>query len=408
MTITPPSPSHVGRDDVRQRVLASRKTWDAAVVELSAEIHRHPELAFAEHRASALVAETLRGAGFEVRVGAFGLDTAVEATYGDGDITVAICAEYDALPGMGHACGHNIIAASGVGAAIALAEVADALGVRVKLLGTPAEEHGGGKVLMLKAGAWDDVDFSLMVHGGPDRDLRCADVRTQAVARFDVSFQGRPGHAGAPSPDGINAANAATISIVGLGLLRQHLPDGTRVNAFVAEGGEATNIIPSSTLVRAEVRADTLDAVEAARGRILACFEGGAIATGCSWSWEDAEPTYADVVQNPVLARLWDRNVTALGRLPMPYDGGPGGSTDMGNVSHVVPAIHPLIAIAGSTSAPHTPEFTDDAIGPRADSAAIDGALAMALTAVDAVAHLRAEQTLIDGAASQPPNAVPR
>lgn len=395
MTIVPPSPSHPVAAGARDTVIASRANWEAEVLALSAEIHQHPELAFAEHHASAQVARTLRNAGFAAHTGAFGLDTAVEATFGEGDITVAICAEYDALPGLGHACGHNVIAAAGVGAAIALSRVADDLGIRVKLLGTPAEEHGGGKILMLEAGAWGDVDLSLMVHGGPGDDLHCADVRTQAVARFDMSFQGHPGHAGAPSPDGVNAANAATIGLVAMGLLRQHLPDGVRANAFVSRGGEATNIIPSSTRVRAEVRADTVEAVEAAQRRILACFEGGAIATGCTWEWEHAEPTYAHVVQNPVLARAWDRNLLALGRSPRPHTGAPGGSTDMGNVSHVVPSIHPLIAIEGCSSAPHTPEFADDAIGAAAGAAIVDGALAMALTVVDAVTHLRDGQRLV-------------
>lgn len=395
MTIAAPKPSHpTVSHDIRDVLLASRAGWANQVFALSTEIHEHPELAFAEHHASACVADALRAAGFAVRVGAFGLDTAVEGSYGDGDITVAICAEYDALPGIGHACGHNIIAAAGVGAALALATVADTLGIRVKLLGTPAEEHGGGKILMLEAGAWDDVDFSLMVHGAPGQDLRCADVRTQAVARFDMSFRGLPGHAGAPSPGGVNAANAATIGLVAMGLLRQHLPDGVRANAYVAEGGEATNIIPSSTQVRAEVRADTLEAVETARHRVLACFEGGAVATGCAWSWKDAEPTYAEVVQNPVLADAWDRNLAFLGRSPQPHSGAPGGSTDMGNVSHVVPSIHALVAIEGCTSAPHTPQFTGDAIGPAAEGAIVDGALAMALTTADAVAHLRTGQTL--------------
>lgn len=382
-------------DEVRDAVLASAARWRDRVIALSNDIHRCPELAFAEHRAAEGVAGALRRAGFEATVGAFGLDTAVEAVFGDGDITVAICAEYDALPGIGHACGHNVIAAAGVGAASALASVADRLGIRVKLLGTPAEEHGGGKILMLDAGAWSDVDFSLMVHPGPGADLRCSDVRTQAVARFDVTFQGTSGHAGGPSPEARNAANAATIGLVALGLIRQHLPDGVRANAFVADGGKAINILPSETRVSVEVRADTVAAVAVARGRIFACFEGGALATGCAWSWEEAEPTYAQVVQNPVLAQAWDRNLTSLGRAPQTYTGGPGGSTDMGNVSHVVPSIHPLIALQGCTSAPHTPDFTGDAVGPASEAAIVDGALAMALTAADAVAHLRAGGTLV-------------
>lgn len=393
MTTAPPRPTAPEVELARSAVMASRATWEADVLALGAEIHRHPELAFSETRASALIADLLREWGFGARVGAFGLDTAVDAVFGRGDITVAICAEYDALPGIGHACGHNVIAAAGVGAAIALSAVAETLGIQVKLLGTPAEEHGGGKILMLDAGAWDDVDFSLMVHGGPGEDLRCADVRTQAVARFDVTFEGSAGHAGGPTQGGLNAANAATIGLVAMGLLRQHL-EGVRANAFVAEGGQATNIIPASARVRAELRADTRAAVDDARRRLLACFEAGALATGCSWSWEETEPTYAEVVQNPVLARAWDRNLTALGRSPRPHAGAPGGSTDMGNVSQVVPSIHPIIAIPGCVSAPHTPEFAHDAVGPAADAAITDGALAMALTVVDAVVHLRAGGTL--------------
>jgi len=394
MTLKSGHTSHTAAEDVRTVLKESQQNWRDEMVSLSEAIHADPELAFAEHHAAARIADTLRVAGFTVAVGAYGLKTAVEGVFGEGDITVAICAEYDALPGIGHACGHNLIAAAGVGAAIALSSVADRLGLRVKLLGTPAEEHGGGKILMLEAGAWDEVDFSLMVHGGPGPDLRCEDVRTQAVARFDVSFRGAPGHAGASTPEAVNAANAATIGMVAMGLLRQHLPDGVRANAYVADGGAATNIIPSATRVSIEVRADTLAAVETTRQRILACFEGGATATGCTWSWKDAEPTYADLVQNPVLAHAWNRNVAALGRKHQQHAGGPGGSTDMGNVSRVVPSIHPLIAIENCASAPHTPEFADDAVGPAAERALIDGALAMALTAADAVAHLRAERTL--------------
>lgn len=394
MTSTPTALA-VATDEIRDFVHASSARWRDRVTALSDDIHRHPELAFAEHRAAAGVADTLRHAGFQVTAGAYGLDTAVEAIFGDGDITVAICSEYDALPAIGHACGHNIIAAAGVGAAIALAGVADLLGIRVKLLGTPAEEHGGGKIVLLDAGAWDDVDFSLMVHPGPGDDLRCSDVRTQAVSRFDVTFQGASGHAGGPSPEARNAAGAATVGLVALGLVRQHLPDGVRANAFVADGGKATNILPAETRVSIEVRADTVAALAVARGRILACFEGGAVATGCAWSWEEVEPTYAEVVQNPVLAQAWDRTLVGLGRSPQPYAGGPGGSTDMGNVSQLVPSIHPLIALHGCTAAPHTPEFACDAVGPVAEAAIVDGALAMALTAADTVAHLRAGGTLV-------------
>ncbi|GAA3417181.1 M20/M25/M40 family metallo-hydrolase [Streptosporangium vulgare] len=251
-------PSHPElSNSVREAILASRTEWEESAIALSREIHRVPEIAFQERYASTLVARELEAAGFDVAIGAYGLDTAVEATYGSGDVTVAICAEYDALPGIGHACGHNIIGAAAVGAAIALTAVADRIGLRIKLLGTPAEEHGGGKVIMLDAGAWDDVTFSLMVHGAPGEDVRCLDVRTQAVCRLHIMFQGRPGHTGGPTPSSDNASNAATIGLVALGLLRQHLPDGVRANAFVSEGGQTTNVVPAAAAVRVEVRADT-------------------------------------------------------------------------------------------------------------------------------------------------------
>ncbi|MEU8038411.1 amidohydrolase [Streptosporangium sp. NPDC049078] len=379
-------PSHPeSSNSVREAILASRTEWEESAIALSREIHRVPEIAFQERHASTLVARELEAAGFDVAIGAYGLDTAVEATYGSGDVTVAICAEYDALPGIGHACGHNIIGAAAVGAAIALTAVADRIGLRIKLLGTPAEEHGGGKVIMLDAGAWDDVTFSLMVHGAPGEDVRCLDVRTQAVCRLHIMFQGRPGHTGGPTPSSDNASNAATIGLVALGLLRQHLPDGVRANAFVSEGGQTTNVVPAAAAVRVEVRADTLEDLQETRRRILTCFEGGATAAGCTWSWDEAEPTYADMRQDPILAAAWDRSLASLGREIRERPRPAAGSTDMGNVSHAVPSIHPLIAVLGSTSWPHTPEFTADATGPAAERAAIDGALAMALTVVDVV-----------------------
>ena len=349
---------------------------------LSHRIHGTPEIAFEEHQAATLVGDALRRAGFDTTVGVYGLDTAVEAIYGSGDLTVAICAEYDALPEVGHACGHNMIAAAGVGAALALAAVADEAGLRVKLLGTPAEEHGGGKIPMLEAGAWDDAALSLMVHGASGTDMPCASLWMQAVDRFEVTFTGRAAHAAGAPEHGINAGAAATIALNAIGLVRQQFRAKTRVNAFVSHGGEVTNIIPARTVVQVEVRAPEIEEWREVKTRVLACFEAGARATGCEWTYTTTEPPYAPMIQNPLLADIWDRNLQATGRELTSASLG-GGSSDMGNVSQVVPSIHPTVAVLGSTAIPHNSDFADAAASPAADAAVLDGATALAWTVLD-------------------------
>ncbi|WP_164233836.1 amidohydrolase [Microbacterium hydrocarbonoxydans] len=354
------------------------------LIELSHAIHADPELSWEEHRAVARIAAVLEDSGFAVEVGAYGVPTAFEATYGSGDLTVTLCAEYDALPGVGHACGHNVIATAGVGAALALAPVAEAAGLRVKLLGTPAEEHGGGKVALLEAGAWEDSDLSMMVHGFTGQDFAADAFQSTAVERFEVEYTGLTAHAAAAPEKGINAGAAATLALSAIALYRQHMGPGVNINAFVSHGGEATNIIPDRTVVQAEVRAADLDVWRYTKQRVLSCFEGAAIATGCNWSWKPTENFYAPVVSDPDLARLWDANMPARGRTPSPAQGLTGGSTDMGNVTQVVPGIHPMIAFLGQDAVPHNPDFTAAAATPAADDAAIDGGLLLAWTALDA------------------------
>ncbi len=249
---------------LKQRVAEEVESRREQLLELSRTIHANPELSWKEYEAAALVADTMRAAGFATELGAYGVETAVEAVIGDGDLTVAICAEYDALPGIGHGCGHNVIATVGVGAALALAPIAQEAGLRVKLLGTPAEEHGGGKVAMLKAGAWEDVDFSMMVHGMTGVDLG-ADARPSTAGdRFEGVFHGHTAHAAAMPEQGINAAAAATLALTALGLLRQTVPKSTNMTAFISLGGEATNVIPDKAVVQVELRAFDID---------LACAE---------------------------------------------------------------------------------------------------------------------------------------
>ena len=356
---------------------------------LSHTIHANPELSWKEYEASRLVADRLGAAGFAVERGAYGIETAVEAVYGTGDLTVVICAEYDALPGIGHACGHNVIASAGVGAALGLAAVADEAGLRVKLLGTPAEEHGGGKVALLEAGAWEDADLSLMVHGicaapGMTGDSHAArGMRSTAVDRFQVIYTGLTAHAAGMPEQGINASNAAVLALNAIAMLRQHLSKETNLNAFISHGGAVTNISPDRAVVQAELRAYDLDIWRDMKRRVLACFEAGAIATGCSWEWEPTEYPYLPLIHDDVLADLWDANLAARGRVLDPAAVLGGGSTDMGNVSQVVPSIHPLLTFRGAHAPAHNPAFTEVAGSPEADRCVIDGAVAMAATVLD-------------------------
>lgn len=391
--------------EAKQRSADAVRAWEQRLVEISHEIHADPEIAFEEVRAANLVAAALRDAGFTATVGAFGADTAIDASFGDGEFVVAICAEYDALPVIGHACGHNVIAAAGLGAAIALAAIADDAGLTVKLLGTPAEEHGGGKVLMLEGGAWEDATVSLMVHGAPGIDVRCESFATQAVDRFQITYTGRPAHAAAAPDKGVNALDAATIALTSIGLLRQQLPGTVRTAAVITQGGEVTNIIPARTVLQAEVRSFDLDELRDAKRRVMACFEAGALAAGCSWEQVRTEPRYDPLVQEPLLADAWNDALAELGREPIAFSGMAGGSTDMGNVSQVVPSIHPGIAIIGSTSAPHTEGFAADAATPAADRAVIDSAIGLAWAAATAALTPSSRADLLARQAARPAGA---
>lgn len=354
------------------------------LVALSNAIHANAEPAFNEHRSAARVAEVVRAAGFETTVGVHGLSTAVEAVAGQGELVVTVCAEYDALLGIGHGCGHNIVAAAGVGAAIGLAAVADELGVQVRLLGTPAEEHGGGKILLLEAGAWETCALSLMAHPVAGADHSAADVRSQAVHRLRVTYTGRAAHAGSAPEQGINAADATTVALVAIGLLRQQLPADQRVVAIVAHGGDVADIIPARAALDVELRASTLDDVGALEAKVLACIDAGAMATGCRVATEETAPAYAELRQNAVLAALWDENMRSLGRELSPEPIAPGGTTDMGNVSHVVPSLHPMIGITGTVATLRTTEFAVVAASPAAEQAIFDAAAAMIGTVIDA------------------------
>ena len=365
----------------RREIETRIRSAEAELLGLSHRIHAHPELAFEENRASAWLAELLDAGGFTVEHGCYGLDTAVRATVGSGPVHVGICAEYDALPGIGHACGHNIIAAAAAGAGIGLAGLADDLGLTITVLGTPAEEGGGGKILMLERGAFDGLDAAMMVHPAA---VEMAAMPGTAVSVFDVSYRGTPAHAGAYPERGVNAADAMTVAQVAIGLLRQQTTGTDRIQGIVTEAGTAANVIPDASRGEWIVRADSEDALTALTARVQRCFEAGALATGCELSLTPACPDYADLRPDPGLLALYRANAEALGRtFPELPAGMTGAATDMGNVSHVVPTIHPMLGLDCLPAVNHQPEFTAACVTPAADRAVVEGAIAMAWTAAD-------------------------
>ncbi|MCR2812714.1 amidohydrolase [Microbacterium sp. zg.Y1090] len=372
------------------------KRWAADAVEdrrglvvgISRALHADPETAFDEHRAAALLTDALAELGMTVSRGAGGLPTAFTATTGTGSLHVAIVAEYDALAGLGHACGHNVIAAAAVGAASALAPLADELGLTLTVVGAPAEEGGGGKVMLLEAGVFDGVDIAMMVHPGPADSVY---ARPLAVAHLDVAYRGRETHAAAYPTLGINAADAFTVAQVAIGLLRQQLPPSVRVHGIVREAGSAPNAIPGSALGSWYVRAATLEELEEVYPRVMACFEAGALATGCTVDLQETSHRYSEFHNDEDLVAAFARNAAARGRDMDLDEVRPGGmntaSTDMGNVSRVVRAIHPYLSIGSLPAVNHQEAFADAAGTPAAEEAAVEGAILMAQTVIDAARH---------------------
>jgi amidohydrolase len=349
------------------------------LVALSHRIHAHPELCFEETRSAAWTAGVLSDGGLAVESGVGGLDTAFVARAGSGPLHLAICAEYDALPGIGHACGHNIIAATAVGAGLALAPLADELGLSISVIGTPAEEGGGGKIYLMDAGVFGGVHAAMMVHPTPFDVLR---PRVSAVAHFTVDYTGRESHAAAAPHLGINAADALVVAQVAIGLLRQHLRATDQVHGFVTHGGDAANIIPAHTAGDWMVRARTLHELLELRPRVHRCFEAGALASGATLRAQDVCPTYSHMDHDDDLVEAFRAGAESLGRSYGTDD--MTFSTDMGNVSLAMPSIHPCIAIDAGGAMNHQPEFAAACINASADRAVVEGALALALTAIGA------------------------
>ena len=352
------------------------------LISVSHEIHDHPEQNYEEVFASELLTRTANGLGVPVELGAFDCSTGFSGDVGTGP-TVCIMSEYDALPEIGHGCGHNIIAAAGLGSAIALASIAKDSGGRVRYMGTPAEEGGGGKILMARNGALTGVDLAMMVHPA-DADL--ATIDAIALQQLLVEYSGQESHAAAAPHLGRNALDAAVLGYMAVATLRQHIQPTERVHGIFLKSGDKPNIVPSEASSEWYVRSDNVTSLAALKPRVLAALESGAHACGCSVSHEWIGAAYADMVTNNTMGTMYAHNALRLGRtVTDPRQGGHRvvGSTDMGNVSHLVPSIHPMIASAPTGTSIHTKQFAQFARSPMADQAVLDGAKAMAMTAID-------------------------
>lgn len=369
-------------DELKRNVNDAVDSRSKKLIGISHAIHEHPEVAFEEHFAHATLTDTLQDEGLPVVRNAYGVDTAFSVEIGSGDYCVTVICEYDALPGIGHACGHNVIAAVGLGAGIALAPIADSLGFKLKILGTPAEEAGGGKVVMARAGAFADVDAAMMVHPA---DADVAALGFLAIQSMKVTFTGLAAHASVSPHKGKNALDAAVLGYMGVAALRQHILPSERIHGIFVRGGERPNIVPRETEMEWYVRSPSIESLQPLKKRVIACFDGAAAACDCHVNVEFDHFTAADVKHNLPMLNAYVANAQLLGRsyelsnLPS----GGSGSTDMGNISYIVPSIHPMIQVAPHGVALHTTEFAEFASGRQADDAVIAGAKLLAMTAID-------------------------
>ena len=370
-------------EDAKADVFSEIDARAGTLLDISHRIWEHPELCFEEHFAHDLLCDTLASEGIAVERGACDLPTAFVAEAGDSGPTIGIVCEYDALPGIGHACGHNIIAAAGLGAGLALAASAQKLGGRVRILGTPAEEGGGGKVYMIERGAFEDIDAAMMVHPA-DRELLY--MSSLAVSTIRVTYAGKASHASAAPEAGRNALDAAVLGYMGVAALRQHISDNERVHGIFTHGGDKPNVVPARAETLWFVRSPDAVGLNALEERVSCCLEAGAQSAGCEVDFSSADmPPYDAIRGNSAFGALYTANASRLGRHPADPQSQArvSGSTDMGNVSQVVPSIHPMIKVSPEGVPIHTPEFAEHTGSSAGDAAVIDGAKMLAATAID-------------------------
>ncbi len=355
------------------------------LLEVSHAIHGRPELAFKEHFACATLVDALRAEQLDTSVGVYTLETAFETVIKgkEAGATVAILAEYDALPDIGHACGHNLIASSALGATLALNAVSSHLPGSVRLLGTPAEERGGGKELMARAGAFAGIDAAMMIHPA---GVNLATMPSICIAEVEVIYHGKASHASAMPHKGLNALDGLLLAYQAISNLRQHIQSTERIHGIIEKGGSAPNIVPDHTIGQFYVRAANERDLATLKPRVQACFDAGATGSGCKVEVNWADVDYLDLNTNWPLAERFQQHAQGLGREFVANEKAKqfgAGSTDMGNISYRLPSIHPMLAVAPPNVVIHNPEFAQWARSEKGDAAVIDGAKAMALTAAE-------------------------
>lgn len=354
------------------------------LINISDEIHANPELAFKEVRAAQLLVDELRKAGFEVEHGVAGMETAIVAVHPErskGPI-IAILGEYDALPEIGHACGHNLIAAAALGACLALSSIKKDLPGTLVFMGTPAEENIGGKIAMVEAGLFKDIDAAMMFHPAPGYTI--VGRKGLALTEVKIEFHGKPAHAAASPEKGINALDAVIQTFNGINALRQHIKSTARIHGIITHGGVKPNIVPEFAAAEFYVRAVEDDYCAELVKKLENCAQGAASATGANLKYEVVKPSYQSRIMNNAMGEAFVKNLEALGEPIIPLPNGSGaGSSDIGNVSHVVPAIHPYITICDNSVAGHSQEFAVAAASKKGHAAMLTAAKALAMTAID-------------------------
>jgi amidohydrolase len=366
---------------LKQSVKDSVASQAAALRKIALDIHANPELGFKEKQAASWLTDHLKKNGFAVEMGIADLPTAWKATYGSGSPVIAFVGEYDALPDVGHACGHNLIATASVGAAVASKALADKFGGTVVMIGTPAEELYGGKIPMVKKGIFNGLDAAMLVHPGSDST---AVTRALAVVTLYVEYFGREAHAAAHPEQGINALDAMIIGYTGVAALRQHIESSARIHGVITDGGQAANVVPGHAAGNFLVRAMSMRYLEELKERVLNCFRAGALATGAELSYHWDEHAYEPLIPNITLAELFAANIRGLGRqIELDDTSHAFGSTDMGNVSCVAPSLHGFLAIAPKGISGHTKEFAIYAGSEDGVKGMLDAATGLAMTAAD-------------------------
>ena len=384
----------IGWEEVGRHAGAPADVWSGiadeverrtpALLGLSHAVHAHPELNFEEHFAAATVADVVRAHGHDIEVGLWKLDTAFRATVGSGGAHVAILAEYDALPDVGHGCGHNVICASAVGAFLAVAPFVERLGGRVSLIGTPAEEGGCGKEYIAREGGFDDVDAAIMVHPGKDDHT---EARRVALRQVEVTYHGLSAHAASSPFMAHNPLDAAVTAYQAIAQLRQHILPEERIHGIFTEAGKRPSVIPSRAAAWYFLRSPTIPTMDHLTDRVEQILRSAAdmTATRAELRW-DPYPMYMPVRSNRTLASRYIAAMADRSRDVQRVGTRQAGSTDLGNVSVRVPAIHPNIAITDRSIGGHSLAMAEASISPQADRAIVDAAIALARTAADVLA----------------------